>query len=65
MPTEDEMKQWIDGASYGQLLDRWRSAPAGEPIFQRPMGDYYKEVMDRKKAEVGPGAAVAASKAIG
>ena len=65
MTTEDEMKQWIDGASYEQLLSKWRFAPSGDPIFQRPMGDYYKEVMDRKKAEVGPGAAVAASKSIG
>ena len=63
MSAEDKMKQWIDEASYGELLRRWRSAPAGDPIFQRPMGDYYAEVMERKKAEVGPGAAVAASKA--
>lgn len=59
------MRTWIDGATYEELLRRWRSAPAGDPFFQRPTGDYYEEVMNRKKAEAGHGAAVAASKRIG
>jgi len=63
--SEQSMRKWIDSASYEQLLRRWRSAPAGDPFFRNPLGDYYYEVMDRKKAEVGHSGAVATSKRIG
>jgi len=61
----DEQKAWIDAASYQELLQRWRNAPVGAPMFQGDTGDYYAKVMAEKKAKVGPDAAVAASKAIG
>ena len=63
--TVDEMKQWIDGADYEQLLSRWRHAPAGSPWFQGDVGEYYAQVMTEKRQQVGPAAHVAASKAIG
>ena len=62
--TDDE-KQWIDNNSYEGLLRRWRNAPCGDPIFQGDTGNYYSKVMARKRDEVGPGGAVAASKRIG
>jgi len=62
--TEDQ-KRWIDGATYGQLLRRWRFAPVGDPFFQGDTGDYYAEALRRKKEEVGDDAAVSASKSIG
>ena len=60
-----EQKQWIDEADYQTLLGRWRSAPAGDPIFVGSAGKYYTQVMAEKKALMTHGAAVAASKAIG
>ena len=62
---EEQMRQWIDAASYESLLRKWRHAPAGDPFFQGDMGNYYSEVMQRKHDEVGAAAAVAASKSIG
>jgi len=62
----DKEKTWIDAASYEQLLRRWRMAPGGgDPIFQGDTGKYYSKVMQQKRAEVGPGEAVRASKSIG
>jgi len=60
-----EMKQWIDNASYEQLLSRWRFAPIGDLMFQGEIGDYYAEVMKRKRAKVGNEEHVRASKSIG
>lgn len=59
------MKEWIDNASYQELLGRWRSAPAGSPWFQDEVGQYYSEAMKKKRSETPPGEQVAASKAIG
>ena len=63
---DENIKAWIDNASYIELLRRWRFAPAGtDSYFQGETGRYYEEVMMRRRNEVGPGAAVAASKAVG
>ena len=61
----DEQKAWIDAATYRQLLERWRRAPAGDQMFAGPAGQYYAEVMARKKQEVGQEGHVSASKSIG
>lgn len=45
----EKMKNWIDNASYYQLLDRWRNAVSGDPIFIGEVGLYYKKVMLEKK----------------
>lgn len=60
-----EQKQWIDNASYEQLLGRWRNAPIGSTWFQGECGKYYGEVMQRKLREVGNSEHVRASKSIG
>ena len=60
-----EQKNWIDNASYEQLLSKWRFAPIGDTMFQGDTGDYYSKVMAKKKKEVGDGAHVAASKKLG
>ena len=49
----EKMKKWIDNATYEQLLSRWRFAPIGDLMFQGEVGDYYAEVMERKREEVG------------
>jgi hypothetical protein len=63
--TTEEMKKWIDGASYKQLLELWRFAPVGSPFFEGELGDYYAEVMKRKGEEIGNDERVQASKDIG
>jgi hypothetical protein len=60
-----EQKEWIDTASYEDLLRRWRFAPTGDPLFQNEVGDYYAEVMRRRRNEVGPAVHTATSKRIG
>lgn len=64
-PMTNEQKAWIDAASYEALLSRWRFAPVGDPFLQGEAGQYYKEVMSRKRNEVGDDEHVRASKAIG
>jgi PII-like signaling protein len=59
-----EQKKWIDEASYETLLHRWRSAAAGDTIFQGESGQYYSQVMDARR-DADPAAHVTASKRIG
>jgi len=63
--TPEQMKEWIDGATYAELLSKWRFAKVGSPWFQGEIGKYYSKVMFERKKQVGEGAAVAASKAVG
>ena len=59
-------KEWIDNASYEQLLYRWRFAPIGDPIFQGETGEYYSKRMSELRAQDGGDAEhVRASKSIG
>jgi hypothetical protein len=60
-----EQKAWIDNATYFQLLERWRMAPIGDPMFLGDTGQYYSDTMKAKRAAVGQAEHVAASKAIG
>ena len=53
--TDEEMKQWIDNASYRQLLSKLRFTGSGDPFLEGEIGEYYKEVMGRKREEVGKG----------
>jgi hypothetical protein len=59
------MRAWVDQASYQDLLQKWRFAPAGSPWFAGAMGTYYSLKMQEKKAALTPGQQVAASKAVG
>lgn len=59
------MKEWIDNATYKELLSKWRFELAGSPWFQYEIGDYYVQVINKKRIEVGHEAAVRASKEIG
>jgi hypothetical protein len=60
-----DKKDWIDKASYAQLLGHWRFAQIGDPYFVGELGDYYKEVMARKRKEIGSQGHVETSKALG
>jgi hypothetical protein len=61
----EEQKNWIDNASYEQLLSRWRRAPVGDPMFQGDTANYYSEVMHSKGEQIGDAERVRVSKAIG
>ena len=63
--TTDEMKAWIDTASYEDLLHKWRFEPTGSPWFQGVIGNYYVRKMVWKREQVGDSEHVRASKAIG
>jgi len=63
--TTEEAKKKIDAMSYQELLEHWRFAPAGDPMFVGEVGDYYKQVMQEKRQAIGPAGHTAASKAIG
>ena len=58
-------KSWIDNADYEALLQSWRFAPVGSPLFQGEVGDYYKKIMAEKKKATPVSEQVRASKAIG
>ena len=61
----EEMKKWIDHASYEQLLSRWRNAPVGDPMFVGEVGDHYKKKMAERRSELGDSEHIRASKSIG
>jgi hypothetical protein len=63
--TPAQMKAWIDGASYQQLLSKWRFEPVGSPWFRDEIGDYYTAAMKRKREATPQAEQVAASKALG
>ncbi|KKK50897.1 hypothetical protein LCGC14_3120440, partial [marine sediment metagenome] len=63
--TQEEvksMKAQIDSEDYESLLRRWRFAPAGSPMFQGEVGDYYAKVMAEKRDSLPAGEQVRASK---
>ncbi len=59
-----EQKKWIDEASYVTLLERWRFASLGDPMFQGVLGEYYAKVMFEKRSKE-PDGGVSASKTVG
>lgn len=61
----ESSKKWIDDAPYEQLLQKWRFAPCGDPMFQGEIGKYYSDVMFRKRDELPHEDQVAASKTVG
>lgn len=61
----EQMKEWIDKASYAELLSTWRHSPVGSPYFQGETGAYYAKVMKEKRENVGNAEHARASKTIG
>jgi hypothetical protein len=56
----------INSMHYEEMLRLHRHTPAAEGYFaHRETGEYFAKVMNRKRAEAGHAAHVAASKAIG
>ena len=59
---DQERKDWIDAASYEDLLRKWRFGKVGDPFFKGDVGEHYKLVMNTKRGECDH---VAISKKIG
>lgn len=61
-----ELKSKIDSYSYEHLLERWRNAPVGDPMFQDESGDYWRDRMQELRSQPnGNNLHVTASKTIG
>jgi len=58
-------KEWIDNASYEQLLGRWRFAESRDPAVQGELGEYFQKVMREKRNALRESERVAASKNVG
>jgi hypothetical protein len=61
---DEKVKKQIDEMDYEAMLRLWRNAMPCAAVFQGDTGDYFSEVMKKKRAEVGNDAHVAASKRI-
>ena len=47
--TNEEMKKWIDNATYPELLYKWRFEPLVSSWFTGPVGDYFSAAMVAKR----------------
>jgi len=65
MDLTENLKNTIDGMDYTSMLKKWRNSPVGSPMFQGESGDYFAEVMKKKREEVGNAEHIKASKNIG
>lgn len=61
----EETKKKIDDMNYESMLRLHRFAPSGDLMFQGRVGEYYSEIMKKKREEIGNEAHVRASKNIG
>jgi len=62
---KEQMIQWIDNATYVQLLSKWRFAPAGNQFFTGDVGDYYTNKLREKRSEISDSEHISISKSIG
>jgi hypothetical protein len=60
-----EHKDWIDNASYQQLMSKWRTAPVGDPFFMDDTGEYYAKIMSEKRNMISSSEQVSISKNVG
>jgi len=63
--TTKEITEWIDEATYQELLYKWRFEESGSPWFCGEIGDYYKKVMWKKRDMLSHADQVNASKSVG
>ena len=63
--TIEQMKAWVNQASYEELLSKWRFASIGDPFFSTPeVSEYFHQHLIEKRRETTDDG-VAASKRIG
>lgn len=52
-PMTQFEQDWIDDASYEQLLRTWRQYPLNHPLFTGETGHYYAYIMNAKEMAIG------------
>lgn len=62
---DNQIKQWIDTATYHQLLYKNRFGKSEELIFQGELGEYFMDALKKKGNELSSGKKVSISKSIG
>jgi hypothetical protein len=45
----EKLIEWIDNASYEDLLRKWRFSPSGNPLFEGEVGKHYKKILAEKR----------------
>ena len=63
--TDDEMKAFIDTASYEQLLQVWRFEPIGSRWHSGEVGEYFSNRFHELRETMTYGELVGVSKAVG
>lgn len=63
--TNEEMINWIDNATYAELLNKWRFEPLGSKWFLDEVGEHFKKVFSGKHTKTPQKERVAVSKMIG
>ncbi len=64
--TVKEMADWIDSASYEELLKKWRFSEIGDPYFTNTdVGKYFEYVMFDKKSSLSQDEQSSISKRVG
>ena len=58
-------RDWIDKATYQELLRKNRFAPIGDELFLGDLGGYFMKAMNEKKNKLSPDEQVQASKNVG
>ena len=53
MKLTPEVKAAIDTRSYASLLNEWRFAPSGSPMFEGESGKYFGERMAELRSQPG------------
>lgn len=61
----EEQKNWIDNATYEELLSKWRFDPVGSSWFSGDTGEYYAKIMQEKRSAITDKDKAATSKRIG
>lgn len=61
----DELLDWIDQASYEDLLRKWRFAPVADLLFVGAVGVHFVKVFEGKKKSLPSNVQVAISKKVG
>ena len=59
------MIEWINNASYQELLSKWRFAKSGSPWFQGDVGKHYSKVIFEKRDKLTNDEQTTASKNVG
>ena len=61
----NNQREWIDNATYDELLHKWRFTTTSEAIFNGAYGEYFAAVMAERRKGMTTQEKVFASKRVG